>query len=76
MIELVFVACMIGEPQNCREAELQLWDENSPMACMMSAQGSLARWTSDHPDWQISRWKCRIPGRDENRQRASNDPEL
>jgi hypothetical protein len=26
---------------------------------MMTAQIQLARWSAEHPQWRIVRWKCR-----------------
>lgn len=58
MIELVFVACLLFEPSECRERELIFYDV-SLMACMMGAQPVLAKWAYDNPDWQVTRWMCR-----------------
>jgi len=29
-----------------------------PRMCMVGAVPVLAEWSGDHPEWQISRWKC------------------
>lgn len=57
MIELVFMACAVGEPNACREHAFQYVDITT-MTCMMGAQPELAKWTNQHPNWEIRNWKC------------------
>lgn len=57
MIELLFVACLTTSPGDCHE-EVMVFFEVSPMACMMGAQPQLAKWTNDHPDYQVQSWRC------------------
>ena len=61
MIELLFVACLIGEPETCEEKSLVFAEGLSRMACMSAAQPQLARWAIDHPGWRIAEWSCRTP---------------
>lgn len=58
MITLVFVTCMVASPIDCRKRELPIYEDISSMACMMGAQGELARWRDGHPGWRITEWKC------------------
>lgn len=63
MIALVFVTCLSSEPGNCQEHSL-LYQDVSAMSCMLGAQPELAKWTVEHPGWQINSWSCRmiVPG--------------
>ncbi|MEL6475683.1 MAG: hypothetical protein AAFR17_00025 [Pseudomonadota bacterium] len=61
MITLVFVTCLIASPIDCKKRELPIYEEMSPMACLIGAQGELARWREGHPGWRIVEWRC---GRD------------
>lgn len=58
MITLVFVTCMVASPMDCIKRELPIYEEISPMACLMGAQGELARWREGHPGWRIVQWQC------------------
>ena len=58
MVELLFVACLSGAPENCLERSLVFTDV-TPMACMMGAQPELAKWAASHPNHTIQSWKCR-----------------
>jgi len=58
MIELLFVACLVGAPDECENKTLQFAENITPMACLMGAQPQLAQWTSQHPKWRIMSWKC------------------
>ena len=58
MIELLFIACIAGAPDQCREHSL-LFTDISPMQCLMGAQPELAKWANTHPDARIQSWRCR-----------------
>ncbi|MBY8975686.1 hypothetical protein KHP62_07710 [Rhodobacteraceae bacterium NNCM2] len=60
MITLVFVTCLVGAPIECQKRELPIFEQISPMACMMGAQGELARWRQSHPDSRIVQWRCEV----------------
>ncbi|MGC9418173.1 hypothetical protein [Rhodovulum marinum] len=61
MIELVFVAClgMAQDAQGACEERSLIYTDITPMTCMMGAQPELAKWVETHPNWTVSRWKCR-----------------
>ncbi|OYX43071.1 MAG: hypothetical protein B7Z02_10440 [Rhodobacterales bacterium 32-67-9] len=58
MIELLFVVCLGAAPATCEERSL-LFQDISPMTCLVGAQPALAEWVAGHPKWTISRWSCR-----------------
>ncbi len=59
MVELLFVVCLGASPGTCEERSL-LYQDISPMTCMMGAQPALAEWIAGHPNWTIARWSCRV----------------
>ena len=61
-MELLFVACLVGEPERCEEKSLQFVDPISHTACMRGAQPQLALWVNEHPKWRIAEWTCRTAG--------------
>ncbi|MEZ5796594.1 MAG: hypothetical protein R3D63_03360 [Paracoccaceae bacterium] len=64
MIELAFIACLAAEPAACERKSL-VFTETSAMACMMSAQPTLAEWIGTHPQWRVARWSCQVPRLDQ-----------
>lgn len=58
MLELVIAACFAGAVE-CRDFS-QLYDprEVSLMMCVAGGQVEVARWASEHPGWQVRRWRC------------------
>lgn len=58
MLKLVFVACLAGQPGTCEEREIPIYENVSPIACMMGAAPTLAQWRATHPDWRVNRWRC------------------
>ena len=63
MILLIFTACTLAG--DCREVRLPFAEDIAPAACTMQALPSLAQWAGEHPDVQVSRWRCASPARAE-----------
>ncbi|MBU3028537.1 hypothetical protein [Paracoccus marinaquae] len=59
MIEFVLIACLAGDPGDCRTEERLLTDL-SLLQCMTSAQFLVADWANTHPDWIVQRHFCRV----------------
>jgi hypothetical protein len=59
MIELLFVTCLAGAPNECQEHSL-LFTDVTPMQCLMGAQPELAKWVATHPNHQIESWRCKM----------------
>lgn len=58
MIAIIISACLIGDPEVCRNYRIPLAygvDENH---CLFEAQPHFAKWAAEHPQWQIKRWHC------------------
>ncbi len=64
MIELVLSACLLDDPQRCKEVRLAFaGDDVTPMQCMMISPLEIAKWSEGHPKWFAKRWTCRPAGR-------------
>ncbi len=62
-MDLVLLVCLAASPESCREERVIMSPEASESRmCMVGAVPVLAEWAGDHPEWQISRWKCERPG--------------
>ncbi|MFM7085316.1 MAG: hypothetical protein ACKOW3_10010 [Hyphomicrobium sp.] len=63
MIELVILACLLDEPDQCKDVSLTFSVENlTPMQCVMQAQPEIAKWVEGHPRWVAKRWTCHAAG--------------
>ncbi len=63
MIELVFAACLIDRPAQCKDVYLNFEGAGAtPQQCMMSGQMEMARWVGEHPNWRIKKWRCGAAG--------------
>jgi hypothetical protein len=59
MIEVVAMVCFIQEPDRCKDIRLSFAAEAvTPQQCMMYGQMELAKWTGEHPNWQIRKFSC------------------
>lgn len=62
MIELLFVVCLSGTPDQCQQRSL-VFTDLTPSQCMMGAQPELAKWVETHPRHVIRHWRCRAVDR-------------
>ena len=63
MIELVILACLVDQPDRCKDVGLTFSGEGlTPLQCLMQAQPEIAKWVDEHPRWHARRWTCRAAG--------------
>lgn len=65
MITIILSACMVADPNVCKDYRLPLDGDMSTQQCAMAAPPYFAQWAEDHPAWQIKRWKCVPSGLDD-----------
>jgi hypothetical protein len=60
MIEIAFIACLGAQ---CRDFSLT-FAEVSLLQCQIGigAQMQIAEWKKGHPNWQVKKHHCQIPG--------------
>ena len=58
MIALVFSACLITSPTDCREYHIPFTDGMTKGRCYMVAQTELAKWVGEHLNHSIKRFSC------------------
>lgn len=64
MIEVVALVCSMQAPLRCKDLHLSFAAESiTPQQCMMYGQIELAKWTVEHPNWQIHKFSCGRAGR-------------
>ncbi len=66
MLEIALTICSIHLTGGCRDMTLPFVDEGqltTPYACMMQAQGEIAKWVAYHPNEQVKSWTCQPAGR-------------
>ncbi len=59
MIAIVITACLVQDPNVCRDFQIPInagFDERS---CALHAPPHFGKWAKEHPGWTIKRWKCR-----------------
>ena len=63
MLELAFIACIVGQPTQCQEYRIATDRIMTPIQCLKEAQPQLAKWRFEHPIWRVKIFKCVRPGR-------------
>ena len=58
MIAIVISACLVGDPNVCKDYRIPLALNVDPRHCMSDAQPHFAAWAGQHPGWRIVRWRC------------------
>lgn len=58
MIAIVISACLVGNPEVCKDYRIPLAAGIDTRHCMVDAQPHFALWAARHPGWQIVRWRC------------------
>lgn len=64
LIELVLTICVSDKPSSCREEHLQFEDRGGLVACMMQAPPQIAKWSEEHPNLHVVKWRCAYPPKD------------
>jgi hypothetical protein len=63
MISIIISTCLLSDPSVCRDQTIPLLSEVSPLKCVMAAPPHVAKWNTEHPEWRVVRWQCRVEGR-------------
>jgi hypothetical protein len=58
MISIVISACLVGNPNVCKDYRVPLAVEVDAKRCLFEAQPHLPRWAAQHPNWTIKSWRC------------------
>lgn len=58
MIEMVLVYCLAAAPAKCQEQRPVFEEPLTAMGCLIGAQETAQKWLAEHPDWQLSGWRC------------------
>jgi hypothetical protein len=62
MFELVFSACLIADPQSCKDVHLTYEGQRvSLMECAMVGQSEMAKWIEAHPKYRVRKFRCDTP---------------
>ena len=60
MIAIVLSTCLLSDPGVCQEQTIPLDNEVSAVRCVMRSPVHVARWSTEHPEWRVLRWRCRL----------------
>ena len=58
MMTIILSACLVADPNQCKDFRLPLDVDMDSTHCAMSAPPYFAKWMDDHPAWQVVRWTC------------------
>jgi hypothetical protein len=62
-VELILTVCSLAQPVACDERRLMIEIESgSPRDCMMHSMPFIAKWSDEHPNVTVTRWRCVSPG--------------
>lgn len=58
MLTIVLSACLISDPGVCKDYKMPVDGDMDATQCALVAPPYFAAWATEHPGWQIRRWKC------------------
>jgi hypothetical protein len=61
MMTIILTACMISDPNVCKDHRMPVDGDMDVTQCAMHAPPYIAQWADQHPEWQFKSWKC-MPG--------------
>lgn len=61
IIDLVLTICLMATPSNCREERLHFENKGNLLNCMFLAPTQIAKWSEEHPNLRVVKWKCAYP---------------
>ena len=66
LVNLILTICISGAADKCRTETLAFESQGDLMKCMFLAPIEIAKWTGEHPKFEVVRWRCKFPGKDED----------
>jgi hypothetical protein len=61
MVELVILACLLKNPQQCDTFHIPFAPEMNLSQCVWRSTVHAAEWVAEHPSWQIRKLRCAEP---------------
>lgn len=58
MLSLLISACLISDPNVCKDFKMPFAADIDPMNCALYAPPHFGRWTEENPGWRIVKWNC------------------
>jgi hypothetical protein len=55
---LLVVACLAGNPSDCREERIAMPEITNATACYLGGQVMLRDWTRGHKGWRLTNARC------------------
>jgi hypothetical protein len=63
MVAIIISVCLLSDPNVCSDRTIPLDREVTAANCMMNSPPHVARWSVEHPEWRVVRWRCVPSGR-------------
>ena len=64
LIDLVLTICLMASPSSCREERLHFENKGSLLNCMFLAPTQIVKWSEEHPNMRVVKWKCAYPSKE------------
>ena len=58
MISIIISACLVAHPDVCKDHRVPLNENWDAARCYLYAPPHFAKWSEEHPGWDIKNWKC------------------
>lgn len=58
MLAIIISACLISDPNVCKNHKIPLLSGIDSNQCALFAPAHFGKWASEHPGWRITKWRC------------------
>jgi hypothetical protein len=61
LVNLILTVCLSGHADQCRDETLTFESRGDLHQCLFLAPMEIAKWTEEHPLYNVVKWKCSYP---------------
>ncbi len=66
LVNLILTVCLSSTADDCRTETLTFESSGDLTKCMFLAPAEIAKWTAEHPKYNVKRWRCSFASEEED----------
>jgi hypothetical protein len=66
LVNLILTVCLASNAGQCRDETLTFESRGELSKCLFLAPMEIAKWSDEHPQYNVVRWKCAYPNGEES----------
>jgi hypothetical protein len=66
LVDLILTVCLVSNADQCHDETLTFESRGDLTRCMFLAPIEIAKWTGEHPQFNVVRFRCAYPDEGES----------